>query len=106
MTNPYEGEVALTLDGRPHVMRLSLRALAQMEAAMPGDGVVALVERFEGGSFGSRDVVAVLLAGLRGGGWDGDAAALLDAEIEGGMAAATRAAALLLGRAFALPRDA
>lgn len=101
--NPWAGEVALVLDGERRVLKLTLGALAELEAAMQADCLVALVERFEGGRFAVRDVAALLLAGLRGGGWRGDARALLAAEIEGGPLECTRVAALLLGRAFALP---
>ena len=101
--NPWAGEVALVLDGQRHVMRLTLGALASLEAALSAEGLADLIARFEGGGFATRDVVAVLLAGLRGGGWGGSAQALLDGEIEGGAMGATRAAAALLGRSFALP---
>ncbi|GIT91821.1 hypothetical protein JANAI62_22780 [Jannaschia pagri] len=101
--NPFAGEVALTLDGRRHVLKLTLGALAELEAGMEADSLVALVQRFETGAFTARDVIALLLAGLRGGGWHGQAKTLLEAEIEGGPMECTRVAALLLGRAFALP---
>jgi hypothetical protein len=45
-------------------------------------------------------VLALIVAGLRGGGWRGTAANLLAAEIEGGPLAAARVAAELLARAF------
>ncbi|MHA6344495.1 GTA-gp10 family protein [Roseivivax sp. CAU 1761] len=83
-------------------MRLTLGALAELEQALGAGSLVALAERFERGGFSSRDVIAVLAAGLRGGG----GAALPDpaaAEIAGGPMAAARAAAELLARAFALP---
>ena len=103
MTNPYAGEVALVIDGEARVLKLTLGALAELEAALGADSLVALVERFEGGRFSARDVLALILAGLRGGGWQGGAEALLHAEIEGGPVAAARVAAQLLARAFALP---
>lgn len=103
MGNPWAGEVALVLDGQRQVLRLTLGALAELEATMREDGIVPMIERFEAGRFGTRDVIAVLIAGLRGGGWQGDAADVLDGEIEGGPVEATRVAAELLGRAFALP---
>ena len=62
-----------------------------------------MIERFEAGRFSSRDVMAVLVAGLRGGGWQGADPDLLTAEIEGGPVAAARAAAELIARAFRLP---
>ncbi|MET4128176.1 gene transfer agent family protein [Roseovarius sp. MBR-6] len=103
MANPWAGEVALVLDGEARVMRLTLGALAELEAALAAGSLVDLVARFEGGAFSTRDVLAVIVAGLRGGGWRGSAAELLSAEIEGGPLAAARAAAQLLARAFALP---
>jgi hypothetical protein len=101
--NPYAGEVALVLDGERHVLRLTLGALAALEAELGADSLVALVERFETGRFATRDVVALLIAGLRGGGWRGAPDALMDGEIAGGPVEAARIAALLLARAFALP---
>ena len=101
--NPWAGEVALVLDGERRLLRLTLGALAELEAGMEADSLVALVARFETNGFSSKDVARLLLAGLRGGGWSGEAKDLLDADIEGGPVEATRVAALLLGRTFALP---
>ena len=103
MANPWEGEVAIRLAGERHVMKLTLGALAELEATMAADSLVALVERFEAGRQSSRDVLALIVAGLRGGGWPGDASDLLSVEIEGGVAEAARLAAHLLVRAFAFP---
>ena len=103
MANPWAGEVALVIDGKRHVLKLTLGALAELEAGLEADTLVALVERFEASAFSTRDVLALIVAGLRGGGWDGSAADLLAAEIEGGPLAGARAAAELLARAFAIP---
>ncbi len=105
MANPWRGDVALTIDGERRVMRLTLGALAELEAGLESDSLVALVQRFEGGSFSTRDVLALIVAGLRGGGWSGHAPDLIAAEIEGGPMVAARAAAELLARAFMLPGD-
>lgn len=103
MANPWEGEVAIRLDGERHVMRLTLGALAELEAAMETDTLLAMVERFEAGAFSTRDVLALIVAGLRGGGWRGDASDLMTAEIAGGPVEAARLAGQLLTRAFAFP---
>jgi len=103
MGNPYAGEVALTLDGKAHVLKLTLGALAELEAALRADTLVSLIERFEGGGFTTRDVLALLLAGLRGGGWQGSAADLAKCEVAGGPLEAARVAAQLLARAFTVP---
>ncbi|WP_076529324.1 gene transfer agent family protein [Gemmobacter megaterium] len=104
--NPWAGEVAVVIDGERHVARLTLGALAELEAAVQAGSLIDLVERFEAGRFSARDVLAVLLAGLRGGGWPGTAADLGRAEVDGGPVAAARVAAQLLARAFALPEEA
>lgn len=88
------------LDGQPQVARLTLGALAELEHDLGAESLLAVAERFEAGRFSSRDVLAVLVAGLRGGGWQGRAAELLTVEIGGGPMAAGQAAAELLARAF------
>lgn len=103
MENPFAGEVALVLDGQRHVAKLTLGALAELEAVLETGSLFDLVERFEGGRFSTRDVLALIVAGLRGGGWQGTAADLRTVEIGGGPVEAARAAAALLTRAFAVP---
>lgn len=100
MVNPHRGEVAVELDGRPQVARLTLGTLAELEATLEADSLLGMIERFESGRFASRDVLAVLVAGLRGGGWRGTAEDLLSVEIGGGPIGAARAAAELIARAF------
>jgi hypothetical protein len=105
MANPWAGEVEIVLDGVPRVAKLTLGALAELEQALGTGSLVALAERFEGGRFSVADVMALVVAGLRGGGWQGTAADLRTAEIGGGPIAAARIAAELLARAFALPGE-
>ena len=78
------------VDGRRYVARLTLGALAELEDSLSERSLVALVERFEGNAFSSRDVVALLGAGLRGGGADMTDAQLAQAEIAGGPASSAR----------------
>ena len=106
MANPWAGEVALVINGERQILKLTLGALAELEAQLETGSLVDLVERFEGGAFSTRDVLALIVAGLRGGGWRGAAADLIAADIGGGPMAAARAAAELLARAFMLPDDA
>ena len=105
MANPWAGEVALVIDGERRVLKLTLGALAELEAGLSAGSLVALVERFEAGGFSTRDVLSLIVAGLRGGGWHGDQRDLIAADIEGGPLNAARAAAELLARAFTLPED-
>lgn len=104
MANPLRGEVALVLDGERRVCRLTLGALAELEARLEAESLTALVERFEGGQLRARDVLLLVLAGLRGGGWTGDLPDLVQAEIEGGPLEAARVAARMLALAFQPPR--
>ena len=105
MANPFAGEVALVLDGKRHLAKLTLGSLAELEAALETGSLMELAERFEVLRFSARDVLALILAGLRGGGWQGTAADLRTVEIGGGMVEAARAAAELLARAFAMPGE-
>lgn len=105
MANPWAGEVAVTLDGRTHIAKLTLGALAELEDTLDTGTLADLVQRFEGGRFSSRDVLALLVAGLRGGGWEGSASDLRAVQIAGGPMAAAKIAAELLARAFAMPGE-
>ncbi|WP_305968419.1 MULTISPECIES: gene transfer agent family protein [unclassified Mameliella] len=105
MGNPWRGDVVLVIEGQSHLMRLTLGALAELEAGLSTGSLVDLVQRFETGEFSTRDVLTLIVAGLRGGGWKGQAGDLLSAEIEGGPMAAARAAAELLARAFMIPES-
>jgi hypothetical protein len=103
MANPYAGEVALTLDGKRYVLKLTLGALAELEAGLETDTLVAMVERYEVGNFSTSDVLRLVVAGLRGGGWNGGYDDILTAEISGGPLAAARVGAALIARAFTVP---
>lgn len=103
MANPWTGEVRLVIDGQAHVLKLTLGALAELEAELEAGALLDLIERFEAGRFSTRDLLALIVAGLRGGGWQGQPADLLVAEIEGGLTGAAKAAGALLARAFSLP---
>lgn len=103
MANRWRGDVALVVDGKRCLARLTLGALAELEEGLGEASLVGLVERFEGARFSSRDVVALLGAGLRGGGLEMSDAQVSAAKIGGGPMGAARAAAELLARAFVVP---
>ena len=100
MANPLAGEVAIVLNGERRVMKLTLGALAELEERLAVGSLVDLVARFEGNSFSAGDLLELIRAGLRGGGWGGCMDELRTAEIGGGLGEASRCAALLLVRAF------
>lgn len=102
MANPHAGEVDLVVNGERRVLKLTLGALAEMENDLEGESFLALIGRIERAEFTSRDVLALIVAGLRGGGWQGGPEDLRTAEIAGGPLAAARVAAHLLAVAFTL----
>jgi len=106
MANPWAGEAEIVIGGVPHRAKLTLGALAELEAELAEDGLIGLVKRFEEGRFSARDVLRLLAAGLRGAGWPGTEADLARAEIAGGVTEAARIAARLLALAFCPPEAA
>lgn len=100
MANPYRGEVGITVDGRARTMRLTLGALAALEARLGAGSLMGLAERFEDGRVATGDLLALLAAGLAGAGEELDEAALAAADIEGGAVAALQAGMELLSLSF------
>ena len=74
MANPWAGEVALVLDGQRHVAKLTLGALAELEAALAGELTDAerieksrlladlerRLERQDDGRFGNRAETGII----------------------------------------------
>ncbi|MDS9466017.1 gene transfer agent family protein [Paracoccus sp. MBLB3053] len=102
MVNPWRGEVEVVLNDQSFPARLTLGALAELETELGAKSMIELIERFETGQFSSHDVIAVIVAGLRGGGWEGERSNLLNSELRGGPMEAAKLAATLLARAFRL----
>lgn len=100
MANPQRGEVDLATIEGARTMRLTLGALAELEADLGADGLIGVAERFEGGAFTSLDLIALLTAGLRGGGADVSRRDVENLAFEGGAASAAKAAAELLSLTF------
>ena len=96
MANPYRGEVELSIDGKPRVLRLTLGALAELESQLECESLLDMISRFETGGFRVSDLIALITAGLNGGGWRISEAELLKRQIDGGPLAAAQAAARLL----------
>ncbi|MFV1593477.1 gene transfer agent family protein [Phaeobacter sp. JH20_36] len=104
--NPYAGEVLLAVNGDVLALKLTLGALAALETRLGTGSLIDLVTRFESGGFSAADVLALLAAGVQGGGHRLSEADLAVADIDGGPMQAARVAAQLLARSFALPGEA
>lgn len=105
MANPLRGEVELSVDGQVRVMRLTLGALAELEARLNCESLLDLITRFETGAFRVSDLISLLAAGLTGGGWRIGTDELVKCQIDGGPLAAAQAAARLLRITFTLPGE-
>ena len=101
MPNPHRGEVTATLDGQVYTLRLTLGALAELEAALEIPDLVALAERFERGALTANEATVILGAGLRGAGQDITDEQVARMTPDGGIAALVKTAAALLTKAFA-----
>lgn len=98
--NPMRGEVAIVIDGVERRMRLSLGALAGLEARLGAGSLVGLAERFENGTVATDDLIALLAAGLQGAGEEVTEMELMTADIAGGAVGALHAGVRLLARSF------
>lgn len=100
MANPRRGEITAVIAGRPRTLCLTLGALAELEAAFGAEDLQALGRRFGEGRLAARDLIALLAAGLRGGG-DGLAAeTLADLPLDRDLPTLVDTAARLLRAAF------
>ncbi|MEM6478415.1 MAG: gene transfer agent family protein [Pseudomonadota bacterium] len=101
MANPLAGEVEIRIGGERRICKLTLGALAELEADLREESLIALIERFDHGSYRAADILAVVVAGLRGGGWEGTRDEFMSLDVDGGVTEAARVAARLLVGAFA-----
>ncbi|HWA42159.1 MAG TPA: gene transfer agent family protein [Hypericibacter adhaerens] len=100
MANTARGEIAAVIGGEQRVLCLTLGALAELEARLGAGDLTGLGERFASGRVSARDLIAILGAGLRGGGnalSDDDIARMW---VEGGLAGAADVAVRLLRATF------
>ena len=100
MANRRRGEIDATIDGQPFVLCLTLGALAELEAAMEAEDLNGIAERFEQGRVSSRDLIAIIGAGLRGAGNPISNTDLERMHIDGGATGAAKIAADLLAATF------
>ena len=70
MVNPIRGEITAILDDKPYTLCLTLGALASLENKLGAENLAALSKKFADGSLSSKDLIAIIEAGLEGGGND------------------------------------
>jgi len=102
MANPHRGEISANLDGKPYTLCLTLGALAELEARLGGEDILALAQRFESGRITAREAMCVIGAGLRGAGHDIADDAVGRMQAEGGVPGYLSLVIHLLQAAFGL----
>lgn len=105
MVNRHRGEVEIELDGRPWTLCLTLGALAELEQAFGAGNLQQLVRALTSGDLTSRQLGALIGAGLRGGGHDIADDAVTAMRVAGGLPQLIAAAGRLLAATFP-PREA
>lgn len=100
MANLLRGEVDAIIGGEQRVLCLTLGALAELEARLQAGDLVSLGERFSQGRISASDLIAIIGAGLRGGGNAITDAQLAQMNIEGGLKGAAEIATRLLKATF------
>ena len=95
MTNPLKGEVLVELAGEEYKARLSLDAIMKLEQTL-GMGIVKLMMNLSEANVRITDLVAVLVAALRGGGNDVKDAEVKNIVSDAGLMEATKVVSELL----------
>ena len=103
--NPHRGEIVATLGGRQWKLRLTLGALAELEAALDAPDLLALAERFEQGRLSAAEAITIIAAGLRGAGHDIGDEEVARLECENGVAGYVDIIARLLAATFPQAAD-
>jgi len=98
--NRQRGEIEAEIDGERRILCMTLGALAELETAFGVDNIADLAGCFSGGKIGTRDVMAIIAAGLRGGGNVIDDGELAACRVAGGIGGAIALAVKLLESAF------
>jgi len=100
MANIHRGEIEAVIGGERRVLCLTLGALAELETRLQTGDLLGLGERFANGRVAARDLVAILGAGLRGGGNQISDDDLARMAVEGGLKGAAEIAVRLLSATF------
>lgn len=98
--NRHRGEVEAVIDGERRILCLTLGAIAELESVFGVDNIADLASRFASGRIGAAELIAIIAAGLRGGGNLVDDEDVRDMRVEGELEGAVRLAAELLATAF------
>lgn len=100
MANIHRGEIEAIIGGKRLVLCLTLGALAELENRLQATDLVGLGEKFANGRVSATHLIAILGAGLRGGGNDVSDEELAKMSFENGLTGAAKIAVELLKSTF------
>lgn len=100
MVNRHRGEISAVLDGREWTLCLTLGAIAELEDAFGAQDMGALLKRFASSPLSARDMMKIIVAGLRGGGNDLAPEAITQMRVDGGATGFARIVSELLTATF------
>ena len=100
IVNRRRGEISANIGGTERCLCLTLGALAGLEDALGAGDLQALAERLAAGRLSARDLLAVIHAGLAGGGNDFTLEDVAGMTVEGGLSGYASIAAELLKVTF------
>lgn len=100
MANNQRGEIEANIGGEMRVLCLTLGALAELEGRLQADDLIALGEKFASGRVSAKHLIAILGAGLRGGGNNFSDDQVAKMTIANGLSGAAKIAADLLNATF------
>ncbi len=103
MINPHRGEIEAVLNGETYTLCLTLGALASLEHALGVDDLAGLSTKFAKGSLKADELIAVIEAGLAGGGNEMKTLDVTTMQADGAIAGYVDIAARLLEATF-IPR--
>lgn len=98
--NIHRGEIEVSIDGQKRILCLTLGALAGLESHFGVGDLPALAEKFSAGQFSSDDLIAILHAGLVGGGNTLSLEDVREMRVENGAAGYAAITAELLAATF------
>ena len=100
MVNTIRGEISANLDGKSWVLCLTLGALTELESALEADNLGKLADKFSNGTLRSSDLLKIIAAGLKGGGYELSEQEVAEMRVEGGVSGYVDIAARLLQASF------
>jgi hypothetical protein len=98
--NGRRGEIEAVIDGERKILCLTLGAIAELETALGVDTIAELAMMLGRGGLSAASLIALIGAGLRGGGNRISDEEVRDCHVEGGVEGAVRLAVRLMATAF------